>query len=931
MAETALSLAGKHVLPKLLEAVHKLRDLPKEVTEVTDELESFQDFINNADKVSEAEEDKEKRDRIRKRLMRLREAAFRMEDVLDDYKICLEKQPEDDPRCAALLCEAVEFIKTHILRLQIAYQIQDAKSHVREEKDGFEKLFPEGHGSDGSSGNETSTWHKLRMDPLFIKEEEVIGFEDPIRTLKYWLTEGRKERTVISVVGMAGLGKTTLSKQVFDRVRADFECHALITVSRPYTVEGLLRDLTNKLCKERMEDPPPDVSTMDRRSLIEEVSNRLRNKRYVILFDDVWNKTFWDDIESAVIDDKKGSRILITTRDVKVADFCKKSLFFEVYKLGTLSKEKSLELLCKKAFGYGFDGSCPKGYEEVGLDIVKKCECLPLAIVAIGGLLYRKCKSPHEWGLFSQNLRLELENSELHSVTKILSLSYDDLPYNLRPCLLYFGMYPEDYEVKCGRLISHWIAEGFVKHESGRTLEEVAQDHLIELISRSLVQVSSFSIDDKVRGCRVHDSIHEMLRGKIKDTGFCQYIDEHNQLVSSGVIRRLTIATSSYDLSGTIETSHVRSILILTEKNLSEHFAGRLLAKYMPLKVLDFESAPLYHVPENLGNLFHLKYLSFRRTWISSLPKSIGKLQNLETLDARSKTLFDMPNEITKLRKLRHLLGTPISCIAVDDSLGGMTSLEKIHVLKIDPDGVLIRELGKLKQLRDLRLTHFMPEHGNTLSSSINEMQHLEKLHVYVKDGNGVINLDITSSHLTLKKLHLLGILKELPNWIPRLGNLVKLSFGESKLTNDPLKSLENLSNLVFLSFDSYSYEGETLYFQKGGFQKLKELRLKGLFKLHSIFIDEGALQSLKKLLIRTIPQLKTVPSDIQYLENLEVLDFYMPTEFQQRVGPSGEDHWIIKHIPHVNFITKSPYVLSFEKISRLFRRTRQNDVDPTD
>ena len=80
------------------------------------------------------------------------------------------------------------------------------------------------------------------------------------------------------------------------------------------------------------------------------------------------------------------------------------------------------------------------------------------------------------------------------------------------------------------------------------------------------MQVSSFTIDDKVRACHVHESIHEMILGKIKDTEFCQYIDEHNQLVSNGILRRLTIATDSNDLIGSIERSHVRSILIFRRK-----------------------------------------------------------------------------------------------------------------------------------------------------------------------------------------------------------------------------------------------------------------------------------------------------------------------------------------------------------------------------
>ncbi|XP_027932602.1 disease resistance protein RPM1-like [Vigna unguiculata] len=927
MAETAVSFASQHVLPKLLETVKMLRDLPKEVEEVTDELKSFEVYINiDANRVAEAEKDRDTSERIRKRLMRLREAAFRMENVIDDYvMICDANQPEEGPRCAALLCEAVEFIKTQIHRLQIAYQIQDVKSLVRVERDGFKKDFPTEPISNGSSGNENFTWHKLRMDPLFFKQDEVVGFEGPIQTLKKWLTEGRKERTVISIVGMAGLGKTTLGKQVFDTVDKHFECHAVVTVSRPYDVLRFLRELTKKLYRESKEEPPRDVATMDRMSLIEEIRNRLCNKRYVVFFDDVWEEKFWDDIESALIDNKNGSRILITTRVEKVVDFCKKCLFFEVHKIKPLSKEKSLELLWRKAFGYDFDERCTKDYKEVGLDIVRKCECLPLAIVAIGSLLSTKPKSPSEWGRFSKNLE---SNPELDSVKKILSLSYDDLPQNLRSCLLYFGMYPEDCTVKSGRLIQQWIAEGFIRYENGKTLKEVAEKYLMELINRSLVQVSSFSTGDRAKECRVHDSIHEMIREKMKNTGFCEHSDdEHNQSESSGIIRRLTIAKSSYDLSGPSEGSqYVRSILILTKEVLSEQFSRALLAKYTRLKVLDFGYARLTEIPENLGSLIHLKYLSFQSTSISSLPKSIGNLQNLETLDIRTGMRIELPKEITKLRKLRCLLGKPLSSISVKDSLGSITSLEKMHVLLIDPDGVVVRELAKLTKLSDLRVSDVKGDHANTLCASINEMPLLERLHISLNYGAREIDLHISSSLSELKKLHLCANLKEFPNWILSLENLLKLSLVDSRLTNIPLISLGNMPNLLILSFGPRSFEGETLHFQNGGFRKLKELKLKRLYQLSSIFIDSGALQSLEKLEIFSIPQLKTVPSGIQHLEKLQVLDILrMPTEFQQSIDPNGgEDHWMIKHVPHLHFVTKNRGLLKIQELANILASQRK-------
>ncbi|RZB51220.1 Disease resistance protein RPM1 isoform B [Glycine soja] len=900
MAENLFSLVR--------ELVNRVRDLSNDVADATEELESFQEFIDEADKVAEAEEDNNRRDGIKSSVKQLREATFRIKDIIDEYMIFCEERQPDDPRCVALLCEAVDYIKTHIFRLQIAFKIQVVMSLARAERRDFQRQFPLDQRPNSSTGNQNVTRHNLRMASRFIEEDEVVGFEGPTEKLIGWLIEGRPERTVISVVGMAGVGKTTLAKQVFDnkKVVAHFECHAWITVSQSYTVEELMRNMLQMFYREKMEATHRDISTMDQLSLVNELRNYLQKKRYVVLFDDVWNPQFWDEIKFSVIDNKNGSRILITTRNKDVAEFCRRSSFIRVHELQPLSDEKSFELFCQKAFQYDFDGYCPSELKDVCHEIVRKCHGLPLAIVSIGGLLSSKERIALQWKMFSENLSKEMEKN-LIGVSKILSLSYDDLPYNLKSCLLYLGMYPEDYEVKSDRLIRQWIAEGFVKHERDKILVEVAQEYLAELIRRNLVQVSLFSIDGKFKRCRVHGSLHNMILRKIKDTGFSQYIDEHDQILLSGMFRRLTIAMGSNDLMESIERSRIRSILIITDKRLSEHFISRILAEQMPLKVLDFEGARLYHVPENLGNLIHLKYLSFRNTQVQSLPKSIGKLQNLETLDVRQTRVFELPMEISKLRKLQHLLADFISSIQLKDSLGGMTSLQKIPSLRMDDDGVVIRELEKLKQLRGLSITNFKGHHGSTLSSSINEMKLLEKLHIDTIDNNEVIDLHFMSSRSALRKLCLNGNLNRLPDWIPRLQHLVKLSLLCSYLTTDPLDSLKDMPSLLFLSISHRAYEGKILHFQDGGFIKLKELELKYLYKLNSVVIDRGALHSLAKLQLSEIPQLKEVPSGIQHLRNLEVLDIWiMPTEFEQSIAQNGgKEHPIIRHVPRVRIISR--------------------------
>lgn len=275
-------------------------------------------------------------------------------------------------------------------------------------------------------------------------------------------------------------------------------------------------------------------------------------------------------------------------------------------------------------------------------------------------------------------------------ITKILGFSYDDLPYYLKSCFLYFGIYPEDYEVGSERLIRQWIAEGFVKEEKGKTLNEVAQGYLTELIHRSLVQVSSISFDGKAQGCRVHDLIREMILKICEDLCFSKFISEDNQLpfALTGISRRLSIAATSNDLKANIGSSHVRSLFFFKEEELPEYLVSRIPTKYK-LKVLDFEKTNLSYVPESLGNLIHLKYLSFRCTNIQSLPKSIGKLQNLETLglDLRETLVKVMPKEISKLIKLQHLLGDEMCLNQLKDSVGGMTSLQTLNEMETDEDG----------------------------------------------------------------------------------------------------------------------------------------------------------------------------------------------------------------------------------------------------
>ncbi|KAJ1384188.1 Virus X resistance protein-like, coiled-coil domain [Sesbania bispinosa] len=906
MCDTALSFTRDHVLPLLMEAANMIRGVQKEVSDMKSELEIIEDFIYDAVRMAETEADNT-RHGVKTRVRQLREASFSIEDVIDEYMICEGQHPRD-PGCAALPHVPVDFVNTMILRLQIAYKIQNIKARVHGMKEEMSSLD---QGPRSCTENQSATLNNLRnLAPFYLEEAQVVGFEAPRDELIGWLIKGGEERTVISVVGMGGLGKTTLAKNVLDNheVIEHFNCHVWITVSECYNVDGLLREMLQKFYKKSNKDLPDDIATMHGKPLVDEVRNYLQDKRYVLVFDDVWNQHFWDEMEFALIDKKKGSRIIITTRDMRVADCCKKSYFVKVHKLKPLTVEKSLELFCNKAFGL----CCPGHLKDVTSEIVEKCEGLPLAIVAIGGLLSTKDRDALEWKKFSQNLSLQLEkNSHLNPITKILGFSYHDLPYYLKRCFLYFGIYPEDYEVKTWRLIRQWIAEGFVKGESRETVEEVAEKYLNELVNRSLVQVSSFASDGKTRSCRVHDLVRQMILGKIEDLSFCHFTSENeNQPTFTGMmIRRITIATSSNsnNLMGSVESSNIRSLHIFKNEALQDSSVTSIPSKYRFLRVLDFEDVTLYHnVPKNLGDLFHLSYLSFRNTKVKSLPGSIGNLHNLETLDLRQTMVREIPREINHLRKLRHLLAYDMSKgvgygIQLKGGIGDVESLQTLREVEADHGGVeLIRELERLRQLRMLGVTNVKKEYTRDLCSSINNMQHLEKLYIAAIDGNEVIDLHFDVSAPQLLKLRLVGKLDKFPNWVGQLENLVEFSLSHSMLTHDPLASLKDLPNLSYLSILYHAFEGECLHFPDGGFRKLKQLVLRRLYNLHSILISGGSLCSLEKFKLVSIPELKEVPSGVYDLPKLQVSHVInMSDEFEESiVRGRGQLQWIIEKVP---------------------------------
>jgi disease resistance protein RPM1 len=355
--------------------------------------------------------------------------------------------------------------------------------------------------------------------------------------------------------------------------------------------------ITKQIYQEK-ETTTRQIVMTDEITLISQLRKCLQQKRYVVVFDDVWKTEFWEIMKHALPCNDRGSKIIITIHSDLIGVSCKESLFDQVHKLQPLSQDKAWELFCRKAFQTEFQMCCPRELLIMSMGIVKKCEGLPFAIVAIGGLLSTKEKVPLEWQKLHDSLSFELElNPHLTSITNIMSLSYHDLPCYLKSCYLYFGIFPEDYSISGSRLLWLCVAEGFIKGKKGKTLEDVTIEYLMELVHRNLIQVSFGEHDYEIyRMYRIHDLLHKIILSKAEELNFCQVMVA-GDTTSLGKSWCLSIHNVRENVFETSEYSRVRSVFLFNINEMPRSFIVKLFKKFKLLKVLDFEDAPIDYLP----------------------------------------------------------------------------------------------------------------------------------------------------------------------------------------------------------------------------------------------------------------------------------------------------------------------------------------------
>ncbi|CAL5092025.1 unnamed protein product [Urochloa decumbens] len=455
----------------------------------------------------------------------VRELAYDVEDCIDRSMTQLDRADNAKGGFGAKLSRKLKKIR---VSHQVTHQIQELKARVIEENKRHKRYKLDG--LLGSRSSASANKVDLRMCALWEETKNLVGLDGPrddiIRLLMP--AEGQelsqKVRTV-SIVGCAGLGKTTLANLVYKNVQGDFQCKAFVSVSqKPH-----MKDVLMKICSQ------VGVTTSmadDEHILVNKIIERLQHKRYIVVVDDIWDSDPWKIIGQALVKTSPGSIVIVTTRLKDVAESCCYSHGGRVYEMRPLGDNDSRRLFFKRIFDS--EEKCPHELERASNDILKKCDGIPLAIISIASFLAVDVpQSPDHWNKVKESISSPLPgNKSAKTMQSVLSLSYFNLPHYLRTCLLYLSAFPEDYIIDMDRLVSRWIAEGFVNAEPGESLYEAARRYFNVLINRSLIQPWQ-ELNGVVVSCRVHDVILNFLVSKSVEENFLTLLDPSSGLPPS--------------------------------------------------------------------------------------------------------------------------------------------------------------------------------------------------------------------------------------------------------------------------------------------------------------------------------------------------------------------------------------------------------------
>ncbi|PHT28024.1 hypothetical protein CQW23_32380 [Capsicum baccatum] len=703
-----------------------------------------------------------------------------------------------------------------------------------------------------------------------IANKIIVGFEEETEWIIRKLTSGPSEVDVISIAGMPGLGKTTLAYKVYNEksVVGHFDIRAWCTVDQERNEKKLLQKIFNQVIglKERLSDDDIDDDVADK------LRKELFGKRYLIVLDDVWDTGTWDELTRPFPTEfQKGSRVILTSRKKEVALHGK--CHSAPLDLRMLRPEESWELLEKRIFG---EEHCPNELKDVGEKIAQKCDGLPLVLDLIGGVISRMEKKKALWLEVLNNLSSFIFKDE-EEVMKVIQLSYDHLSDHLKPCFLYLASYPKDKDIKISKLKYLWSDEGLVEPTDLKSVEEVMEIYVDELIASSLVIVRGGS---KQR-CQIHDLVHDFCSIKARKE---KLFDLTSSVVLSSssssdpMLRRRTVINDSSFFSPEKRNPYAKHLLSLKIK-YGYYMYNPHLRHLRLLKRLDVPANKLRlpaTVLNEIGMLVHLRCLRIQME-VKSLPPSFSNLCNLETLNVRNNGSSNMvlSPSIWSLAKLRHVdIPNGFVFDSDIDKPAKLENLTSLMFLMLSCDSWDI--FKRFPNLRNLKFHMDCSAAEQMYFPRLDVLNKLERVYAEFECSGHLTHVHQFDFHFpsSLKEVHLHGfnLTSDALSGIGRsLPNLQELNLSKTRIEGGKVWNMEQVTfgNLKSLMLFDVSFS-EWQVIADESFPVFEELYILYCSEIIEIPESFGDIASLKYILVHISPQLEESALNIKkYVEEM--------------------------------------------------------------